>query len=121
MDILEPLPHTKNENVFNTIMTDQYLKMKTEIPTWKTTAMHGVNDFLDHWIVPYGLPDHLPTDNDLQFIGKFSETIYGFLSVRLLIPIAHHTQKNRIVVVYNKKVVTRLWNYLTEHQDNCDI
>lgn len=63
MDILDPLPQRKNEKVIIIVMTDRYLKMTRAIFTSKTAVTRFANVFLEHWIVPYGMPDHLPTGN----------------------------------------------------------
>lgn len=63
MDILCSLPQEKNGNLFVIVMTDQYLKKTGAIRISTTWATHVTNVFLDYWIVSYGIPHHLLTQN----------------------------------------------------------
>lgn len=66
MDVLGPLPQTNHGNVFVLVMKDPYPKIIGAISTSKTTARHVANKFLDHWIVLYGIPDHLLMVKDFR-------------------------------------------------------
>lgn len=63
MDVLKPLPGPESASVVVTVMMERYSNVKKAIHTSETTATHVANAFLDHWIVPYGIPDHLRTDS----------------------------------------------------------
>lgn len=41
---------------------------------------HGEH-FIDYWIVPFGIPTYLLTDNGPQFVSKFYALAYGHLGV----------------------------------------
>lgn len=49
------------------------------IPKTKVTAAQVASIFLDHWVVPCGILAYLLTDNGLQFVESFFETMSIFL------------------------------------------
>lgn len=72
-DILGPLPKTSKGNQFVWVMTDCYSKLERAVLTSTKTAVHAASMFMDHWIIPYGIPDYVLADNETQFIGNFFE------------------------------------------------
>lgn len=121
MGIIGQLPRTKNGNVFVGVMTDRLSKMTSVLCTSKKTAKHVANVFLDNYIVPYGISDHLARKNDFQSLRKFFATICELLSLKHLKTTAYHPQTSGQVKRYNKKTVMCLRHYVTEHQDDWEI
>lgn len=71
-DILGPLSKTKSGNKYKEVMTDRYSKLTRVIPTKRKTATDVVLIFVDHWVIPYGIPRWLLTDNGPKFVQNFS-------------------------------------------------
>lgn len=67
---LGPQPRARSENIFIIVMTERYPKKLRVIPTSKTKAANVAIVFLDHWIVPYAIRDHLLTEDGPQFVSK---------------------------------------------------
>lgn len=81
MDILVPPPRTKNGNDSIIVMKHPYSKTTGEIPRSKKTATHEVIVFLDHWIVSYGVSDHLLTENVFKLVSNLLATLCWFLKL----------------------------------------
>lgn len=60
-----------NVSVMIKLMTEQYSMMTRTVLTSKTTSTHVANAFLNHLIIPYGIPIHLLVDNRPQFCDYF--------------------------------------------------
>lgn len=73
--------------------------------------------FIDHWIVPYGLPTYLLTDNRVQLTKKFFATLCTVLGVKDLATTAYDPQSNSQAERYNKRIHSHLQHYVAEHQN----
>lgn len=74
----------------------------------KTTSTKFGNVFLGRWLFPYGLPDHLLTENGLQFLRRLFAKLCGFPGLEHLTPTANHDQLNFQVWRNMKTTVTPL-------------
>ncbi|MEM7496351.1 MAG: integrase, partial [Myxococcota bacterium] len=63
IDILGPLPRSKRGNKHVLVITDRYSKLTRTVAMNKITAPHVAEAFLDNWIMPYGIPNALLSDN----------------------------------------------------------
>ena len=120
MDILGPLPRSKKGNRFITVMTDRYSKLTRAVPSTKTTAPQVALIFLDNWVIPYGIPSYVLTDNGPQFTSKFFACLCAFLGSKLLNTTAYHPQTNGQAERFNRTIVARMRHYVNEHQTDWD-
>lgn len=63
MDFLDPLPMISSGNQYTLVFIDEYNKLTSAIPVTKLTITYATFIFVDHWIIPFGAPTHLLTDN----------------------------------------------------------
>lgn len=89
MDILGPLPKPTQVTQYVLVMTDRYSKLTQPVPAAKTSATQVKNIFLDHSIIPFGIPNYVLTDNGPQLINKIFATICGYLGVKHLTTTAY--------------------------------
>ena len=120
MDLLGPLPKTRLGNQYVLVITDRFSKLTRAIPMAKTTAPFIAAVFLNNWIMPYGIPDTILTDNGSQFIAEFFKTVCHILGVRRKTTTAYHPQTNGQAERYNKTIAKRLRHYVSEHQNDWD-
>lgn len=59
LDILGPIPKTKDGNQYEILITDRYKKLPRAIPVTKTAVPHVAAVVLDHLIIPYGIQAYL--------------------------------------------------------------
>lgn len=107
MDILDPLPRTRNGNQKVVVTTYWYVKLKRAIPTAKTTATYDTNVFFQNWVTPYSILKYFPTDNGSKSGSKFFATTCRYLVVKHLTTTAYHPQANGQVEQYSKTIATR--------------
>jgi hypothetical protein len=71
MDILGPLPKTRNGDLFLLVIAYQYSKLTRRVPLRVITALVVAQAFCDHLVFVYGPPVSLLTDNGPQVAAKF--------------------------------------------------
>lgn len=75
---------------------------------------------LNNWIIPYGIPTSLLSDNGPRLSSKLFSELCSFLFTDLKTTTAHHPQVNGQTERYSKIIFTRLRHYVNEHQSNWD-
>lgn len=113
MDNLSPLFKIRAGNQIIVLITALYSRLKRAFPSISTIAPHVTSILYDLWVVPYGIPAYLVTDNGSGFVDKFSETLCQFLGLT----IRKQTARWR----YNKKMISLLHHYIAEHQHDWGI
>ena len=108
MDLLGPFPATESGSTNILVITDRFSKLAQVTPLSSTTAPAVANAFIEHWVIPYGLPAFLLSDNGPQFVGKFFEAICLTLKVKHVATTAYHPQTNGQTERYNQTLATRL-------------
>ena len=63
IDLIVPLPKTKNGKRHIMVITNRYSKLTREVSISNSKAPHVAAMFLNHWVFPYGIPNTLLTDN----------------------------------------------------------
>lgn len=120
MHILCPLSKTSQSKQYLLNLTDRYSKLTRTIPTSKTNATHA-SLFLNHWIIPFGIPAYLLTNNDTQFFTKFFPSVRGFPGVEDFTTMAYLLQTKRRAERFNRAILTRFRYYLSDIKRDGDI
>lgn len=119
VDITGPLPKTSNRNKFLLLMTDCYSKLTKDKYTTKRTGVHIASMIKLHWIIPYDKHNNVLMDIETQFIIKFFEYLCASMGMKHLRTTEYHPQTNRQGKRFNRTIITRLKDYVAEHQRNC--
>lgn len=90
MDVLETLPRPTQGSKYIILIAERYYKLTQAVPSARTSATQVGNVFLDYWIVPFGIPSYVLTNNGPSFVRKFFATVCGYLNVEDLTTIAYH-------------------------------
>ena len=120
LDLLGPLIKTKTGCTDILVITDRFSKMARVVPLKSTKAPYVADAFIEHWVIPYGLPRKLLSDNGPQFVGKFFQAMCTILGTKHLPTSAYHPQTNGQTERYNQTLVNRLRIFVSEHQDDWD-
>lgn len=70
VDILGPLPRTKNGNRFDVVITDRCSKLTRAIQTTKTSTSYTAKTLFDNSMFLEGIPLFLLPYNSPQFVGQ---------------------------------------------------
>ena len=120
IDILGPLPRTKNGYKYLAVITDRYSKFTQTVPLRNVTAWTLAKAFCDHWAFIFGPPKYLLSDNGGQFISKFFQSVCNILGTRNLFTTSYHPQTNGQVERYNRTILAGLRSYCSEHGKDWD-
>lgn len=121
LDILGPLPETKKDkNRFVLVIGDRYSKVAQAVPLRKITAHHVAHAFFKHWILPYGVPLLVLSDNGSQFAAKFFQAVCAVLGMKQLFTSTYHPQTNGQIERFNRVILERLLHYVNARQDDWD-
>jgi len=120
MDLLGPFQPTKNGSTDILVITDRFSKLAQVTPLTSTTAPAVANAFIDNWVIPYGLPVSMLTDNGPQFVAKFFEAVCLTLGLKHVTTTAYHPQTNGQTERYNQTLATRLRIFTGRHTTDWD-
>ena len=120
LDLLGPLIKTTTGYTDILVITDRFSKMARVVPLKSTKAPYVADAFIEHWVIPYGLPRKLLSDNGPQFVGKFFQAMCTLLGTKHLPTTAYHPQTNGQTERYNQTLVNRLRIFVSEHQNDWD-
>ena len=120
MDLLGPLPNSTRGNKHILVVTCRYSKLARTVAMDKIAAPQVAEAFLDCWIMPYGIPNAILSDNGPQFVAKFFELLCVMLGIKHLTTTAYHPETNGQAERYNRTLAARLRHFVSEHQDDWD-
>lgn len=83
--------------------------------------MAVAEDFVRDWVFVYGPPVYLLSDNGPQFTSKIFLEVRRILRVNKVFTTTYHTQCNGQVERLNRTIVSELWHYLGDNQDDWDL
>jgi hypothetical protein len=105
LDIVGPLRVTKSGNKYLVVFDDRYYKAMRVVAVPNITTETQARAFVLDWVVFYGIPLLLLTDNGTQFIYKFFQTVYRLLGFEQLFTTAYHPTTNGQVERFNQTVL----------------
>ena len=76
--------------------------------------------FVEAWILKYGPPKTLISDNGKQFAAKFFQAVCSLPGLSNIFTFTYHPQTNGQVERYNRTIIAMLRNYVNEQQDDLD-
>lgn len=87
----------------------------------KTTPLYIGSVMLNHWFIPYGIPNTILSGNGPQFVADFWKTVCYILFIRRKKTTPYHRQTNGQAESYNRTITKSLRHYVSEHQINWDL
>ena len=115
IDILGPLKRASTGDQYLLIISDRFSKLTRAIPLRSITALSVAKAFVNNWVVPYGAPATLLSDNGSQFTSKLFTMICSELKIRNAFTTAYHPQTNGQVERYNRTILAGLRAFVAEH------
>lgn len=85
--MLEPLLGTTTSSEHVVIVSVCYSKLASVVTSGKFTLMHLTTIFLEHWILLYGIPKNILSDNSRSFIPNSSRSYAISLELRIPRPL----------------------------------
>lgn len=107
MDIVGPLIRTPRGHNHILVITDRFSKLTVAVPMKrdKTTSWDIAKALGNHWVMVYGVPETVLTDNAQNVTSKFLMLVYKLLGVKPNRTTAYHPQTNGQTERYNRTLI----------------
>lgn len=121
IDILGELVKTPRGHKYLLVISDRFSKLVRTIPLKNISANTVAQAFVTHWVMPYGPPTHLVSDNGSQFTSKFFQHVCQLLGIRNLFTTTYHPQTNGQVERFNRTILAAIRSYTAEFPKEWDL
>ena len=120
MDIVGPLPKTKNGNMYIVVATEYLTKWPEAraIPNAKASSV--VSFFYEDIICRHGCPKELLTDRGSHFVNEMLDSLCRNLGTKHRLSTAYHPQTNGLVERFNRTLCEMLAKYANDNKDDWD-
>jgi transposase InsO family protein len=108
MDILGPFPVSQTGSRYILVISDRFSKLSVTVPLPNQTATTVSQAFVDSWLVYYGVPLVIITDNGSNFASKFFGVITNMLGVKHVYISAYRPSTNGQVERFNATLADTL-------------
>ena len=121
MDIVGPLPKTKNGNLYIVVATEYLTKWPEAraIPDAKASSV--ISFFYEDIICRHGCPKEILTDRGTHFVNEMLDSLCSKLGVKHRLSTAYHPQTNGLVERFNKTLCETLAKFANENKDDWDL
>lgn len=116
INILGSFPKTPSCNQHVLFITNHCSKFTHATSMVNITSRHLETIFLDNWILLFGIPNYILSNNGPEFVGELFTMLCLFLRVKKLTNSANHLHTNSKDERYNRPVTARLSHYVFEYQ-----
>jgi len=110
MDIMGPLPVSRNENAYILTIQDLLTKYSLAIPLQRASAIDVANAFVNNFICIYGAPKALLTDQGTHFLNSLMKAIAKRFKISRYTTTAYRPQANGAI----ERSHHVLWEYLKQ-------
>ena len=97
MDIVGPLPRSSRGSQYILTIMDRFSRWIEAIPMRSSTSNIICEKFFSCWIVRFGIPDYLITDQGSQFEGDLFQDLLARLGIQRNRTTAYHPQSNGLI------------------------
>jgi hypothetical protein len=121
MDIVRPLPKTKNSNKYIVVATEYLTKWPEAraIPNAKASSV--VSFFCEDIICRHGCPKEILTDRGTHFVNDMLDSLCNEIGVKHQLSTAYHPQTNGLVECFNRTLCETLAKFSNENKDDWNI
>jgi transposase InsO family protein len=121
IDILGELVKTPRGNRYLLVMTDRYSKLTKTVPLRRITTNVIAHAFITHWVLNYGPPTYVLSDNGKQFTAKFFMDVCRIVGTKNYFTTTYHPQANGQVERFNSTLVQAMRHFIADHPRDWDL
>eukprot|EP00731_Ephydatia_muelleri_P015652 Em0009g76a len=121
MDILGPLPLTDRGNKYILVLGDYFTKWVESFPIPNMEAKTIANMFVGHFVIRFGAPDVLHTDQGRNFESALFKEVCLLLGVHKTRTTPYHPQSDGLVERFNRTLLDLLSIAAREDEQNWDL
>lgn len=120
LDIVGPLPETKNGNLYILVIGDYFTKWKEAFPIRDHTAITVADKLVTNFICHYGCPDQIHTDQGREFESHLFKQVCTLLGIEKTKTTPYHPQSDGLVERFNRTLRQMLSIFVSENFDDWD-
>jgi hypothetical protein len=122
VDLYTGIPKGSESNADTVlVMTDYVTKWVIAVPVKDAKAKTIADAIYDHWIVKYGPPERIISDEGGEFNAKkICEELYDIFKIKKLTTSPYHQQTNGQCERFNRTMSGMLAKYVKDNQANWD-
>jgi len=120
MDLIGPLPKSKQGHVYVLVMQDYFTKWPKAIPLKDATAKSVAGALLSV-ILTWGPPAELLSNQGPEFVAELNCELSRQRGIKRQYATAYHPQTNRQVEWFNRTLKTMIAKFVNGRQDNWDV
>lgn len=117
MDIVGPLPETKQGNKYIIVATEYLSKWPVAQPLKDIKAGTVAEFFHDNIICQYGAPKIILTDQGSSFNNEMFNALCGVMEVKHKLSAAYHPQTNGLTERFNKTLCQTLAKFIEQYKE----
>ena len=121
IDILGDLITTSQGKRFLLVITDRFSKLVRTVPLKRITEAAIALELVRHWVLVYGPPALLLSDNGGKFPARFFQDVCRIIGIKNLFITTYHPQCNGQVERFNRTILAALRHYVADHPKNWDL
>ena len=121
MDLIYPMPKSKDGNVAILVWEDYATRWSEAIPLEDTSAATLGKAFWFHVVCRFGCPRTVLTDLGRNFVSSMFEELLRYTKTSRLRTTAYHPQTDGLVERQNQTLKTMIRTYVNRKQDDWDI
>ena len=121
IDVLGELLKTARGNQYLLVISDRFTKLTKSIPFKGVSAAEAAKAFVNEWVLNYGTPKEILSDNGKCFTAKFFQDVCRIMNVHNSFTTTYHPQTNGQVERYNRTIKAAIRSYLDDHPRDWDL
>ena len=121
MDICGPFPLTERNNRYILVVADYFTKWSEMYPIPDQTAISVANVFVNNWVIRWGCPRELHTDQGQNFEGVLFKEVCAMLDIRKTRTTPYFPQSDGMVEVKNAVMAQMLNAIGNSEQSDWDL
>jgi hypothetical protein len=121
IDILGELVKTPRGNRYLLVITDRYSKLTKTVPLRRITTNYIAHAFVTHWVMNYGPPTYVLSDNGKQFTSQFFLDVCRIVGTKNYFTTTYHPQANGQVERFNNTLVQAMRHFIADHPRDWDL
>ena len=115
LDIMGPLPESQVKKYF-LLIADQFSKWYEAVALPNQDAKTVAKAFVEQWIVRFGCPVKLHSDQGSNFIPKLFRSLCSELGIQRKSTTSYHPQENAMIERTNRTITECLSKYIEQYQ-----
>lgn len=121
VDLVGPLPETKNGNKWIIVFVDYLTKWVEAFSLIAADSVSIAKVFVYEVISRHGTPLKLLSDRGTSFLSKFMQDVFDILKIEKISTTAYHPQCNGLTESMNKNLINVIRMYVNDHKSDWDL